>query len=246
VPAAGENLTTVIVNNQKFVVPESPENNFVLSSPARCEALKSINHCSAGSKNCAALLKELEDCMAHGSPTTDLRSSPQREAQERARQEAAAKAAEAERQRLAREAAAKRVAEEQAQRQAEERARQEAAAKAAEAEQQRTAREAELKRQKSDTEAQCSDPNTLYIPIPCLPKTNVPFEQDGRIAFNISKKAEFCNTLRDLVKANGYRCDTISSIISFFLSPGYTLNCNDYRYEYEIADEGGRWIVTVK
>jgi hypothetical protein len=66
VPAAGENLTTVIVNNQKFVVPKSPENNFVRSSPARCEALKSINQCSAGSKNCAALLKELQDCMAHG------------------------------------------------------------------------------------------------------------------------------------------------------------------------------------
>jgi hypothetical protein len=52
------------------------------------------------------------------SPTTDLRSSPQREAEERARHEVAAKAAEAERQRLAQEAAAKRVAEEQAQRQA--------------------------------------------------------------------------------------------------------------------------------
>jgi hypothetical protein len=66
VPAAGENLTTVIVNNKKFDVPKSPENNFVRSSPARCEALKSINQCSAGSKNCAALLKELEDCRAHG------------------------------------------------------------------------------------------------------------------------------------------------------------------------------------
>jgi hypothetical protein len=66
VPAAGENLTTVIVNNKKFVVPKWPDNKVVRSSPARCEALKSIDQCSAGSKNCAALLKELEDCKAHG------------------------------------------------------------------------------------------------------------------------------------------------------------------------------------
>jgi hypothetical protein len=31
-----------------------------------------------------------------------------------------------------------------------------------------------------------------------------------------------------------------------FLSEGYTLHCNNYRYEYEIADKGGHWIVTVK
>jgi hypothetical protein len=96
----------------------------------------------------------------------------------------------------------------------------------------------------AQTADNCSDPDAMFIPVSCLPKTNVPFEPEARVV--VSHKAEFFNALTGLVKGNGYRCDSISAARPFFLSAGYTLSCNDYRYEYEIADKGGRWIVTVK
>ena len=98
----------------------------------------------------------------------------------------------------------------------------------------------------AQTTAKCSDQNSLFIPITCLPKTNVPFESDAVISAEINNKSEFFNTLVSIVKANDYRCDTISSIAPFVFSAGYKFSCNQYRYEYDIADKGGRWIVTVK
>lgn len=49
----------------------------------------------------------------------------------------------------------------------------------------------------------------------------------------------------NLVKAYGYRCDSISSFSSFIMGGGYKLNCNGFNYTYEIEDKGGRWVVTV-
>lgn len=50
----------------------------------------------------------------------------------------------------------------------------------------------------------------------------------------------------ELVKAYGYRCDSISSFQSFIMGGGYKINCNSFRYTYELEDKGGRWVVTVK
>ena len=49
-----------------------------------------------------------------------------------------------------------------------------------------------------------------------------------------------------MVRLYGYRCDSISSAREWLLSYGYTLNCNGFRYEYELRDKGGNWVVTVK
>jgi hypothetical protein len=86
----------------------------------------------------------------------------------------------------------------------------------------------------------------LFIVAACLPQTKVPFEPDAQISDNIKPRADFFDELTDFVKANTYRCDSISAVSSFFSGGGYKLQCNHYRYKYEIADKGGNWIVTVK
>ncbi len=48
------------------------------------------------------------------------------------------------------------------------------------------------------------------------------------------------------IRLAGYKCDTISSIRLWFSAKGYTINCNQYRYKYEIEDKGGRWVVTLQ
>lgn len=47
-----------------------------------------------------------------------------------------------------------------------------------------------------------------------------------------------------LVRAKGYRCDSVSSLMPT-LRGGFTLKCNNWRYVYSIADRGGRYVVTV-
>ena len=57
---------------------------------------------------------------------------------------------------------------------------------------------------------------------------------------------ELAATVSELVKANGYRCDSVNSIYRFLTGPGFTLRCNQGRYKYELAGSGGHWVVTVK
>ncbi|MFX9939195.1 hypothetical protein ABTP77_22815, partial [Acinetobacter baumannii] len=49
-----------------------------------------------------------------------------------------------------------------------------------------------------------------------------------------------------MVKLNNYKCDSVSSAISYIRSVGFSLVCNNYRYKYELEDVGGNWQVTVK
>lgn len=53
-------------------------------------------------------------------------------------------------------------------------------------------------------------------------------------------------TLAKMVRLYGYRCDSVSAANKWVFSPGFSLYCNRWRYHYEVADKGGRWIVTVK
>lgn len=52
--------------------------------------------------------------------------------------------------------------------------------------------------------------------------------------------------LRDLVRLWGFRCDSVSGARAWIWSPGFTLNCNSYRYKYSIEDKGGIWTVSVE
>lgn len=44
----------------------------------------------------------------------------------------------------------------------------------------------------------------------------------------------------------GYRCESISAIRLWLSGRGFTVICNDFRYEYELEDRGGNWVVSVQ
>lgn len=54
------------------------------------------------------------------------------------------------------------------------------------------------------------------------------------------------NEASALIRAHGYRCDSVSSIQRWVFEPGFDVVCNDFRYKYELEDRGGRWIATLK
>ena len=71
---------------------------------------------------------------------------------------------------------------------------------------------------------------------------NVPLEDDFRGNLN----ARQANLLAQVVKAHGYRCDSVSAATESSWDDEYTLMCNGYRYHYLIKDVGGRVVVEVK
>ncbi|MYB27259.1 MAG: hypothetical protein F4X32_07175 [Candidatus Dadabacteria bacterium] len=46
-----------------------------------------------------------------------------------------------------------------------------------------------------------------------------------------------------LVRAYGYRCDSVSHARPLFFKPGFEIQCNNLRYQYQVVDKGGRWVV---
>jgi hypothetical protein len=73
-----------------------------------------------------------------------------------------------------------------------------------------------------------------------------PLEPDVVLGEGVKGNAVALNAMVDLVRANDFRCDTISAAKSWIMSRGYTIKCNRFSYTYEIADKGGHWIVTVE
>jgi len=73
-----------------------------------------------------------------------------------------------------------------------------------------------------------------------------PMEEKAIVDDTMKGNFEAIDALAILVKLNTFKCDSISAVRTWLFSRGYTLVCNNYKYEYEIADKGGHWIVTVK
>lgn len=55
---------------------------------------------------------------------------------------------------------------------------------------------------------------------------------------------EFAGILGDVVSSSGYRCDSVSGAVKS--RKVFRVNCNGYRYTYEIKDIGGQWRIFVK
>lgn len=72
----------------------------------------------------------------------------------------------------------------------------------------------------------------------------VPVEQGADLYKPITR--ETAAFLGDTVKASGYRCDSVSGALSTGGGTTYRVNCNGYRYTYEIKDVGGTWKIFVK
>jgi hypothetical protein len=81
----------------------------------------------------------------------------------------------------------------------------------------------------------------------CLSATataQTPIEPDATIGEGLSR--EVIEAAVQMVRQNGYRCDSVSSMQKFLLSRGFNLYCNRFNYHFQIEDKGGRWTVTVK
>ena len=77
--------------------------------------------------------------------------------------------------------------------------------------------------------------------------TGPPIESNAIISKNVSSRADtVIPALVGMVKAYGWRCDSVSAAREMVFSSGYVLICNQFSYEYEIIDKGGRWFVKVK
>ena len=49
-----------------------------------------------------------------------------------------------------------------------------------------------------------------------------------------------------LVRVQGYKCDSVSGFKKWIFTIGFTLQCNDYNYEYELKDKGRGIEITTK
>lgn len=78
-----------------------------------------------------------------------------------------------------------------------------------------------------------------------IPKT--PVENHGQglgLIGGITQKQ--ADAVAAMVRMNGYSCSSISNIRRFMINDGFTISCNNFKYEYEVENVGGRWKVSVK
>lgn len=54
------------------------------------------------------------------------------------------------------------------------------------------------------------------------------------------------NELVRVIRARGYKCDSVSAAIPWPVNPGYTVRCNQFNYTYHVEDKGGRWVVSLR
>lgn len=73
---------------------------------------------------------------------------------------------------------------------------------------------------------------------------NIPKEKDHTISELVTDKQ--VQALAAIVRLNGYSCKSISSARPLIMSDGWYISCNNYNYEYEVFDKGGKFQVKVK
>ncbi|MBJ9741117.1 hypothetical protein I5523_15870 [Acinetobacter oleivorans] len=78
------------------------------------------------------------------------------------------------------------------------------------------------------------------------PFGNLQYKVEPEAVINSKIDEDILSQLILAVLVNGYKCDTVSSAIPYIRGGGYTMQCNNYQYEYEIEDKGGNIIVEVK
>jgi hypothetical protein len=72
-----------------------------------------------------------------------------------------------------------------------------------------------------------------------------PVEPDADIDRTLKDETKLISGLVGLVRAHGYRCDTISAVKTFSTSNGFKLACDRFSDKYDIRDRGGHLVVTV-
>ena len=77
----------------------------------------------------------------------------------------------------------------------------------------------------------------IYLEKPSALKTL----SDGKTKVSL----DLALAMADYVVAFGYSCSSITRISQTAMSGKFRLRCNYGRYNYEIRDRGGKWVITV-
>jgi hypothetical protein len=72
-----------------------------------------------------------------------------------------------------------------------------------------------------------------------------PVEPGADIDSTLKDETKLISGLVGLVRAHGYRCDTISAVKTFSTSKGFKLACDRFGDKYDIKDRDGQLVVTV-
>ena len=78
---------------------------------------------------------------------------------------------------------------------------------------------------------------------------DVRIEPDAVIGSTIqemSNMQEYLNALATMIRSKRWRCDSISAASMCTFSRCVEVTCNNWAYDYEIADKGGNLIVTLE
>lgn len=74
---------------------------------------------------------------------------------------------------------------------------------------------------------------------------SAPVEPDAVMPKDMNgDKIKALDNLVDIVRANGYECRTVSGLVPPIIHESFTLHCDRWHHEYDIADKGGHMVVT--
>jgi uncharacterized protein YecT (DUF1311 family) len=89
-----------------------------------------------------------------------------------------------------------------------------------------------------------SDADTIANPAkPTRTPLGIPIEKRA-ILFEAPDLIEVLDKVVPFVRASGYRCNSVSSILPMFFTKGFKLTCNEFSYTYYIQDKGRGFYVT--
>ena len=75
---------------------------------------------------------------------------------------------------------------------------------------------------------------------------STPIDSGAAFSDELEGQTEFFEDTAKLIRASGYKCDSISYAFQMLRSRGFVFACNGAAYTYNIEDKGGTWRVTVK
>ena len=83
----------------------------------------------------------------------------------------------------------------------------------------------------------------LVFSFPVISHAQVRIEPNALIDSNFSRGAVEQGV--QIIRLYGYTCNSVSSL-SVGWKGNVKIKCNNYKYEYEIVDRGGMWVVCIE
>jgi hypothetical protein len=74
--------------------------------------------------------------------------------------------------------------------------------------------------------------------LPAATPGGIPIEKDAVLSDHAADTLSLIDRAMMVVKANGYRCDSVSAFHPYVFSIGVELVCNRFAYTYDFEDKG--------